>query len=59
MMGIWAVIKAFGIWGKIAGAVGAAFRWVLASTTHLLIVALAAVAAWGWLGWHARRTTSV
>ena len=50
----WEAFKAFGIWRKLAGVFGAAFRWVMASTTHLLIVALVAVAAWGWLGWHGK-----
>ena len=50
-------------WGlQLLGAgkslVGKAFAWVTKSTAHILIVALVAVAVWGWLGhrsaakWH-------
>ena len=50
-------------WGlQLLGAgkslVGKAFAWVTKSTTHILIVAIVAVAVWGWLGhrsaakWH-------
>lgn len=31
---------------------GIAFKWALASSTHLLMVACALLAAWGWIGWH-------
>jgi len=42
---LWQTIKLFGIWGKI----GAGFRWITASLTHLLaaaVVVLALIALW-------------
>lgn len=54
----WQAFKALGIWRKIGGAFGAAWRWLTASWAHALLVALAAVslyalhehrAAQGWI----------
>jgi hypothetical protein len=50
----WEAFKAFGIWRKIGGAFGTAWRWITASKVHLLLAALAIVGAWGWLGWHGK-----
>ena len=39
---------------KVRSWFGSALNWVLASTTHILIVALVTVSVWGYLGWHGK-----
>lgn len=42
------------VWTLVSGKIIAAFKWATQSLTHILIVALVAVAVWGWLGWHGK-----
>ena len=42
------------VWTLVSGKVIAAFKWATQSLTHILIVALVASLAWGWMGWHGK-----